>query len=50
MDFEEIEDLVRWNLSYDVSAEETLTEIGRLDLLEIFKPLCSSPASTQNDT
>tara|TARA_R110001592_G_scaffold177234_2_gene417545 strand:- start:466 stop:579 length:114 start_codon:yes stop_codon:yes gene_type:complete len=37
MNFEEIEDLVGWNLSYGISKYDTLEEIGRLDLLYIFK-------------
>ena len=33
---DEIEDLIGWNLSYDISVKETLTEIKRLDLLDYF--------------
>ena len=33
---DEIEDLIGWNLSYDITIEETLTEIDRLDLLQYF--------------
>tara|TARA_B110000967_G_C18823671_1_gene530149 strand:- start:89 stop:214 length:126 start_codon:yes stop_codon:yes gene_type:complete len=33
---DEIEDLIGWNLSYDISVKETLTEINRLDLLDYF--------------
>tara|TARA_R110001592_G_scaffold85314_1_gene251960 strand:- start:1223 stop:1342 length:120 start_codon:yes stop_codon:yes gene_type:complete len=35
-DFEEIEDLVGWNLSFGISKYETLKEIGKLDLLTLF--------------
>ena len=34
MDIEEIEEIIYFNLSYGVSPEETLTDLGRLDLLE----------------
>lgn len=37
MDLEEIEDLVSWNLSFNISVEETLKDINRLDLLYLFK-------------
>jgi len=36
MDFEEIEDLIGWNLSFNISIKETLEDINRLDLLEYF--------------
>jgi len=36
MDFEEIEDLVGWNLSFGISIKDTLEEIKRLDLLDYF--------------
>ena len=35
MDFEEIEDLVCWNLSFGISKKETLSQINRLDLIDI---------------
>lgn len=35
-DFEEIEDLVGWNLSFGISKYETLKGIGKLDLLTLF--------------
>ena len=35
-ELDEIEDLIGWNLSYDITIEETLTEIDRLDLLQYF--------------
>ena len=34
--FEEIEELIIWNLSFNISVKETLKDIGRLDLLEYF--------------
>jgi len=37
MDLEEIEDLIGWNLSFNISVEETLKDINRLDLLYLFK-------------
>ena len=36
MDFEEIEDLVGWNLSFGFSVKETLKDIDRMDLLDLF--------------
>tara|TARA_R110000796_G_scaffold80883_4_gene178693 strand:+ start:1238 stop:1456 length:219 start_codon:yes stop_codon:yes gene_type:complete len=36
MDFDEIEDLVSYNLSYGISIETTLKEINRMDLLQDF--------------
>tara|TARA_R110002167_G_scaffold198187_4_gene401235 strand:+ start:736 stop:876 length:141 start_codon:yes stop_codon:yes gene_type:complete len=36
MNIDEIEDLVFWNLSFNVKIEDTLKEIKRLDLLEYF--------------
>ncbi len=36
MNFEEIEDLIGWNLSFGISKYETLKEIGRLDLFDLF--------------
>ena len=33
---EDIEDIINWNLSYNVSIEETLKEINRLDLINYF--------------
>jgi len=36
-DFEEIEDLIGFNLSYGISIEDTLTEINQLALLDLFK-------------
>jgi hypothetical protein len=36
-DFDEIEDLVGWNLSFNISIKETLQSINRLDLLDLFR-------------
>tara|TARA_R110002020_G_scaffold246545_1_gene460395 strand:- start:803 stop:916 length:114 start_codon:yes stop_codon:yes gene_type:complete len=36
MDLEEIDDLIAWNLSFNISIEETLKMINRLDLLHLF--------------
>ncbi len=36
MDLEKIEDLVSWNLSFNISVQETLKDIDRLDLLHLF--------------
>jgi|TARA_A100000171_G_C2033608_1_gene97020 hypothetical protein len=36
MDLEEIEDLIFYNLSFNVSVEKTLKDIDRMDLLELF--------------
>ena len=36
MDFDEIEDLISYNLSYGISIETTLKEINRMDLLQDF--------------
>ncbi len=33
---EEIEDLICWNLSFGITKYETLNEIGRLDLFDLF--------------
>ena len=33
---DEIEDLIRWNLSFEITIEDTLTQINRLDLLDFF--------------
>jgi len=35
MDFDEIEDLVAWNLSFNITVYDTLEMLGRLDLLDI---------------
>lgn len=35
-EFEEIEDLIGWNLSFGISKYKTLKEIGRLDLFDLF--------------
>tara|TARA_R110000824_G_scaffold319515_1_gene506555 strand:+ start:93 stop:218 length:126 start_codon:yes stop_codon:yes gene_type:complete len=32
----EIYDLINWNLSFDISIEETLKDIDRLDLLNYY--------------
>ena len=37
MDLLEIEDLVCWNLSFDVSVEDTLLAINRMDLFNLFE-------------
>jgi len=39
MSFEEIEELVSWNLSFNISVKETLKDINRLDLLDFFLDL-----------
>lgn len=36
MDFEEIEELVAWNLSFNIPIEETLKEIDKLEYLFLF--------------
>ena len=36
MDIEEIEELINWNLSFDIPIHETLKELNKLDLLEYF--------------
>ena len=36
MDLDEIEDLVYYNLSFNVPIKDTLEEIKRLDLLDYF--------------
>ena len=36
MDFDEIEEIVSYNLSYGISIETTLKEINRMDLLQDF--------------
>ena len=36
MDFEEIEELVAWNLSFNITIEETLKEIDKLEYLFLF--------------
>tara|TARA_R110002167_G_scaffold170407_1_gene368315 strand:- start:9 stop:149 length:141 start_codon:yes stop_codon:yes gene_type:complete len=33
---DDIEELIAWNLSYDITLKESLTEINRLDLLDYF--------------
>lgn len=35
-ELDEIEDLVRWNLSFNIPVDETLEDIDRLDLLDMF--------------
>ena len=37
-EIEEIEDLIAWNLSFGIGIKDTLKEIDRLDLLELFYP------------
>ena len=37
MDLEEIEDLVSYNLNFNISVKETLESINRLDLIEYFE-------------
>lgn len=39
MDIEELEDIVAWNLSFNIPAEETLKEFGIKDpeIIELFK-------------
>lgn len=37
MDFDEIEDLVCFNLSFGISINETLEQIKRMDLITLFK-------------
>lgn len=36
MDFEEIEDLVFWNLSFGIKIKDTLKQINKLELLQLF--------------
>lgn len=33
---EDIEDLVYWNLSFNISIEDTLKDINRIDLINYF--------------
>lgn len=33
---EEIEDIIEYNLSYGISAFETLTDLGHFDLIDYF--------------
>ena len=33
----DIEDLINWNLSFNISVEETLEDIDRMDLLYMFE-------------
>ena len=35
-ELDEIYDLINWNLSFDISIEETLKDIDRLDLLNYY--------------
>jgi hypothetical protein len=35
-EIEEIEDLIFWNLSFNISVKETLTYINKLHLLDYF--------------
>ena len=35
-ELDEIEDLIGWNLSFNITIEDTLTGIDRLDLLDFF--------------
>lgn len=46
-EFEEIEDLISWNLSFNISVEETLKDINRLDLLYLFIVNDEAPAKKQ---
>ena len=34
---EELEDLIGWNLSFNISIEDTLKDINRMDLINYFK-------------
>lgn len=34
---DEIEDLVGWNLSFNISIKQTLTDINKLEYLELFE-------------
>ena len=36
LDLDEIEDLVYWNLSFNIPIKETLQDIKRMDLLYLF--------------
>ena len=36
MDFEEIEELIFYNLSFNIPIEQTLKDINRLDLIDLF--------------
>jgi hypothetical protein len=38
-EMDNIEDVICWNLSFDIPYEETLKEIDRLDLLDYFSYL-----------
>jgi hypothetical protein len=35
-EFEELEDLIGWNLSFNISIKETLKEINKLEYLYLF--------------
>jgi len=41
MDIDEIEELLAWNLSFNIPIHETLDDINRLDLLDYFKLIFS---------
>jgi len=36
-ELEEIEDLIGWNMSFNISVYDTLKEIDRLDLYDLYK-------------
>ena len=36
---DEIEELIAWNLSFNINLEDTLNEIKRIDLLNYFKEI-----------
>jgi hypothetical protein len=35
-EFEEIEEVVAWNLSFGISIKETLTDLGKIKYLNLF--------------
>jgi hypothetical protein len=39
MNLDSIEELINWNLSFNISVEDTLIEIKRLDLLSYFSDI-----------
>ena len=36
-EMEEMEDIISWNLSFNISIEETLKYINKLEYLDLFK-------------
>lgn len=35
-EFEEIEELIAWNMSFNISKTETLRDIGKLEFINLF--------------